>query len=373
MGAQPTVLPIAVAQASNGAPMLGGAVSGPVASGGMGDLRVLPKARLLSLGGFVLGAAAPFTLPIGRQDAYLGAGAPTVMPTVLAELQDVLPVRLLANVGVAVRGGRSLGNLKVSSAFTYGLGAELPFAVRGQPLAALATLSGEADLQRGGAVERPLELMGAIRWSALRGLDVLAGGGPGLTAGYGTPAYRLFFALSFSPQLLGSRRPPPLFPVFAADPPRPAPTLSVVAPDPPILFSRTLELARIEEDHVELLAPVLFARARDVLLPQSRAVLDAAVSVLGNHPELSLVRIEGHTDGHGKADYNLGLSKRRAKAVRLYLMQHGIDADRLQSDGFGSSRPIASNDTTEGRARNRRVEMVIVRKEAVAGLPGSHE
>ncbi len=365
------VLPIAVAQSSNGAPMLGGAVSGPVASGGMGDLRVLPKARLLSLGGFVLGAAAPFTLPVGRQDAYLGAGAPTLTPTVLAELQDVLPVRLLANVGVAVRGGRSLGNLNVSSAFTYGLGAELPFAVRGQPLAALATLSGEADLQRGGAVERPLELMGAIRWSGLRGLDVLVGGGPGLTAGYGTPAYRLFFALSFSPQLLGSRRPPPLVPVFAADPPRPAPVLTLVAPQPPILFSRTLELARIEEDHVELLAPVLFARSRDVLLPQSRAVLDAAVSVLEKHPELSLVRIEGHTDGHGKADYNLGLSKRRAKAVRLYLMKHGIGADRLQSDGFGSSRPIASNDSTEGRARNRRVEMVIVRREAVAGLPGS--
>jgi outer membrane protein OmpA-like peptidoglycan-associated protein len=217
--------------------------------------------------------------------------------------------------------------------------------------------------------------MGAIRWSGLRGMDVLAGGGPGLTAGYGTPAYRLFFALSFSPQLFGSRRPPPppLVPAFAADPPRPAPALTVVAHDPPILFSRTLELARIEEDHVELLAPVLFARARDVLLPQSRAVLDAAVSVLEKHPELSLVRVEGHTDGHGKAGYNLGLSKRRAKAVRLYLMQHGIGAERLQSDGFGSSRPIASNDTTEGRARNRRVEMVIVRREAVAGLPGSGE
>jgi len=147
----------------------------------------------------------------------------------------------------------------------------------------------------------------------------------------------------------------------------------VVARDPPMLFSRTLELARIEEDHVELLAPVLFARARDVLLPQSRAVLDAAVSVLEKHPELSLVRIEGHTDGHGKTDYNLGLSKRRAKAVRLYLMKHGIGADRLESEGFGSSRPIASNGSAEGRARNRRVEMLIVRREAVARLPGAAE
>jgi outer membrane protein OmpA-like peptidoglycan-associated protein len=107
--------------------------------------------------------------------------------------------------------------------------------------------------------------------------------------------------------------------------------------------------------------------------PQSRAVLDAAVSVLEKHPELSLVRIEGHTDGHGKTDYNLGLSKRRAKAVRLYLMKHGIGADRLESEGFGSSRPIASNGSAEGRARNRRVEMLIVRREAVARLPGAAE
>jgi len=114
---------------------------------------------------------------------------------------------------------------------------------------------------------------------------------------------------------------------------------------------------------------VLFARARDVLLPQSRAVLDAAVSVLEKHPELSLVRIEGHTDGHGKTDYNLGLSKRRAKAVRLYLMKHGIGADRLESEGFGSSRPIASNGSAEGRARNRRVEMLIVRRESSRPSP----
>ena len=363
------VLPVALAQSSEGAPMLGSSVAAPV-SGGVGDLRILPKARILSLGGFVLGAAAPFTLPTGRQDAFLGAGAASLTPTILAELQDVGPVRLLANAGVAVRGGRSLGNLQVSSAMTYGLAAEAPFEVRGQRLAALATLSGEVNLRHGGAVERPLELLGGVRWSAMRGIDLMAGGGPGLTDGYGTPRYRLFFTFSFSPAMMSSRRLPPLVPTIVESRPPPAPTLTVVTAGEPIILSRTLELARIEEDHVELLAPVLFARGRDVLLLQSRAVLDAAVSVLLDHPELSLVRVEGHTDGHGRPAYNLTLSRRRAKAVCAYLTKHGIAPERLESDGFGSARPIDSNQTNEGRARNRRVEMLIVRRGAAA-LPGA--
>jgi uncharacterized protein (TIGR03382 family) len=364
------VLPVALAQSSEGAPMLGSSVAAPV-SAGIGDLRILPKVRILSLGGFVLGAAAPFTLPTGRQDAFLGAGAASLTPTVLAELQDLGPVRLLANAGIAVRGARSLGNLQVSSAMTYGLAAETPFQVRNHRFAALATLSGELNLQHGGAVERPLELLAGVRWSAMRGIDLLAGGGPGLTNGYGTPRYRLFFTFSFSPALMNSRRLPPLLPAIVQGPPPPAPTLTVVATGEPIILSRTLELARIEEDHVELLAPVLFARGRDILLLQSRAVLDAAVSVLHDHPELSRVRVEGHTDGQGRPAHNLTLSQRRAKAVREYLMKHGIAAERLESDGFGSARPIASNETKEGRARNRRVEMVIVRRGAVAAMPGS--
>jgi len=103
-----------------------------------------------------------------------------------------------------------------------------------------------------------------------------------------------------------------------------------------------------------------------VLLVQSRAVLDAAVNLLRNHPELSVVRIEGHTDSHGRPDYNLQLSKRRARAVRAYLVKAGVASLRLQSDGFGSARPIDSNETAEGRARNRRVEMVIVRRGAAS-------
>jgi outer membrane protein OmpA-like peptidoglycan-associated protein len=72
------------------------------------------------------------------------------------------------------------------------------------------------------------------------------------------------------------------------------------------------------------------------------------------------VRIEGHTDDKGNDKKNLKLSQGRADAVRDYLVNAGIAGDRLQSQGFGETRPIADNKTKEGREANRRVEFVIV-------------
>ena len=72
------------------------------------------------------------------------------------------------------------------------------------------------------------------------------------------------------------------------------------------------------------------------------------------------MRIEGHTDNRGKPQYNLELSKRRAAAVLRYLSEHGVEAARLESEGYGLDKPIADNNTEQGRAANRRVEFVVV-------------
>ncbi len=87
--------------------------------------------------------------------------------------------------------------------------------------------------------------------------------------------------------------------------------------------------------------------------------LDSMTRYLDAHPEMK-VRVEGHTDDVGTDPSNLLLSRRRAGAVRGWLEKHGIAADRLSSVGYGESRPIASNDTEEGRAKNRRVEFVVI-------------
>jgi OOP family OmpA-OmpF porin len=73
------------------------------------------------------------------------------------------------------------------------------------------------------------------------------------------------------------------------------------------------------------------------------------------------IRIEGHTDNVGSASFNQVLSEKRAMSVKNYLVERGIEPDRLYVDGFGASKPISDNSTQEGKALNRRVEFIILK------------
>ena len=90
--------------------------------------------------------------------------------------------------------------------------------------------------------------------------------------------------------------------------------------------------------------------------PEAEPVLDAAVEVLKENTDVK-VRVGGHTDSVGTDAYNQGLSERRAKSVRDYLVSHGIDSSRLTAVGYGESQPVADNKTADGRAQNRRVTL----------------
>ena len=92
--------------------------------------------------------------------------------------------------------------------------------------------------------------------------------------------------------------------------------------------------------------------------PESKPQLDQIAKLLADHADLKLA-ITGHTDNQGSADYNQKLSQRRAEAIVAALAaSYGIAADRLIAQGMGASSPVASNDNEEGRAKNRRVELV---------------
>ncbi|WP_052378495.1 OmpA family protein [Polycyclovorans algicola] len=92
------------------------------------------------------------------------------------------------------------------------------------------------------------------------------------------------------------------------------------------------------------------------LTENAKSILDRSVEALKKASDIN-VRIEGHTDNYGENAYNQELSERRATAVVKYLTDAGIDAARLESTGFGEDRPVADNDTDEGREENRRVEL----------------
>jgi outer membrane protein OmpA-like peptidoglycan-associated protein len=102
---------------------------------------------------------------------------------------------------------------------------------------------------------------------------------------------------------------------------------------------------------------IYFDFNKDTIKPESETVLKEIVQAMTDNPGWKLT-VEGHTDNIGANDYNLDLSKRRAAAVKQALVaRYHIAADRLSTDGFGASRPVDANDTLEGRARNRRVEL----------------
>jgi OOP family OmpA-OmpF porin len=97
------------------------------------------------------------------------------------------------------------------------------------------------------------------------------------------------------------------------------------------------------------------------LRPEAKPVLDNAVSRMQSSPSVT-IKLIGHTDSTGPADYNMKLSERRAKAVMDYLVSNGVAASRIMTEGKGEDMPRASNATREGRAMNRRVEGVLVSK-----------
>ena len=104
---------------------------------------------------------------------------------------------------------------------------------------------------------------------------------------------------------------------------------------------------------------VTFDVASSTLKPEFRATLDKVAQSLIQYPN-SLVDVYGHTDSTGSDAYNQTLSESRARTVMNYLISRGVPAARLRSQGFGETMPVASNDTADGRARNRRVEIKIV-------------
>ena len=116
----------------------------------------------------------------------------------------------------------------------------------------------------------------------------------------------------------------------------------------------------IEASSIRILDLIYFEFNKAIIRPVSFTLLDEIAAVILQHPELLKIRIEGHTDDVGNDVYNLKLSQQRAESVRAALIERGVAPERLDAVGFGEMRPIAGNDTEEGRATNRRVEFIIV-------------
>ncbi len=395
-------LPIALYQDTNlsilsDPPPAGLGVTGPlvapVAKTALGDLRLGAKLPVLEGPRWPLGLSAmlDLRLPTGNGDAFYSDGL-AVVPSAIAT-RALGPVRLDAQLGYIIRDTGQYAQLVVHDGFTYGIGVstDLPRAGPFQSWRAIGELTGGwprgYDLS-GDRYRAPLSARAGLRWLAWRGLSAEVGAGAGLgESGYGREAWRVFAGIRWAQASIG--KPEDDFdhdgvPNAKDHCPRDAgpaaldgcpdrdgdeiPDRDDKCPDQPgpvqnggCPVKEDEPLVQIETERLSLKDAIHFDTGKDTIKSESFRILDEIAKLLKAHGELKKVRVEGHTDNVGSAAYNKDLSERRAASVVRHLVEKGgVARERLEPKGYGFERPVASNATAVGRARNRRVEFTIL-------------
>ena len=142
----------------------------------------------------------------------------------------------------------------------------------------------------------------------------------------------------------------------AGDPPPLPPPPKVEKPEPP-------KRVEIRDNKIEIREKIQFEHAKADIKSESHDLLNEIVQVIKDNSQIKKIAIEGHASSDGNKDFNKKLSDDRAKSVKKYFVEHGIKDDKLTAKGYGDEKPIASNDTEEGREKNRRVEFNILEQE----------
>ena len=310
----------------------------------MGDVRVEGKLRLVDIDRHPFGISfIPYVLtPTGAGSRLVGNNSFAEGGKLVADVTIKQRVQLAMNLGYMIKKGVIVLNTVQDDQFTYGIGAN----VKTKPwMDLIAEIYGSTNVNNffGREAEVPLELDGGARFNIpqIEGLQITAGGGVGLTFGYGTPNFRGIVGVSY----LKPRR------------------VELPLPPPP---PQEEVLAKVEKKKIVIAKTIHFEFDKAVIRPISFPIVDAVVGILKENLDIRKIRIEGHCDGKGSDAYNMKLSQRRANAVLEYMIAHGIGAEKMVAVGYGKSRPVENNGTPEGRAKNRRVEFIILDQEGVS-------
>jgi outer membrane protein OmpA-like peptidoglycan-associated protein len=419
-------LPIVLYQSSDLDPLtslgIGPPLAAPIGATELGDARVVGKLAIVSARHFPIGLSALLDLriPTGSKESFTGDGFMAIPGGVVSA--QFGRTRLDLQLGYVFRNPGQFLQLVVQDAFTYGLGAavELPPVWEFRSWRAIADLSGQIPRGFTTSSDRysaPLDGRIGVRAFFREHLGAELGIGTGLgTAAFGRETFRAFAGLRWD--------------VTRADrdgdgvpddedrcPDQPGPKEQQGCPGegdrdgdgvpdsqdrcPDVKGPKELEgcpdtdgdgipdiddkcptvpgpaqndgcpgeaVVEIETERLSLKDAINFDTGQDTIRPESKRILDEIAAVLKAHPEIKRIRVEGHTDNVGGQAYNMDLSERRARAVVTALLSRGIARDRLTSAGYGFGRPVATNATALGRAKNRRVEFtILLEKEGEGG------
>jgi outer membrane protein OmpA-like peptidoglycan-associated protein len=345
--------------------------------------------------GFGFALQAETTFPLARaanpKQSYTGDSSVTFHPQAIAHY-EVGRFRVAMNVGYRLRSDQTFALLEIGDELTFGLGVRLRVADASSLLAEVHGVSTTSNLF--GREETPVEVLGGYEYRHSSGVTFGIGGGAG-QRGYGAPDVRAIGMIRYT----SAGRPrtraeeveaPPSDEASAASEDEPTSAAMAAAPEEPVreepspaahahpLDSDGDGVADGEDEcpeepgapeHggcaraavLEIHERIYFGFNSAELDARSHATLDEVARILAEHPEVSVVRVEGYADERGAYEHNLSLSRRRAAVVARYLVRHGIRPRRIEVRAFGPAQPAVPNATTdEQHVQNRRVEFRIV-------------
>ncbi|MFA4972033.1 MAG: OmpA family protein [bacterium] len=304
--------------------------------GKMGDVRLEMKFRLLDINRYHVGLAIIpfFYFPTGKESTFLGNGmwSPGGILAFDADIKNRVFLALNAGYRNYANTRYDVNNANAviddSLILNGGINVRIndSWAVLGEVIS-----EGVIKSYWQNQLQNPAEFLVGGRWtpqSRAKGLTVTAAGGRGITTGIGSPDFRVLVGVNY-------RR-------------------AEVGPPEPVAVEAAVE------EKIVITQKIHFEFNKAVIRPISYPIVDDVAYLLSRNPQINLVRVEGHTDWIGSDAYNQQLSERRANAVRDYLIGKGIESSRLAAVGYGETRPVADNNTVEGRARNRRTEFTVV-------------
>ncbi len=460
-------LPVILAQSSEGLEALGRPANAAV-SGGMGDLRLIPKVRIFTKKWAMLGFAAPLSFPTGSRSNMLGDKSVTFTPQLIGGVKTK-HVTLAMNLGYRFRADQTFTSQGGAQQVIVDDEVPMSMGIRLGPwkrMALIGDLFWAISTRQQDREEIPVELLSGLRFFLPKNFIANVGVGAGLTQGVGTPAVRILGGIAYhTPE---KSTPAPTAPALPLDPDhdgilgdadkcpddpedrddfedqdgcpdldndqddipdkedkcplRPEdrdnfedqdgcpdldndqdgvldkkdrcplqpedrdnfedqdgcpdldndqdgiPDKEDKCPLQPEVFNAfededgcpDVSKGPVNIQHGKITVPsVFFAVNKDRVLKRSLGSLNQVAQLLQKNTWIKQVSIEGHTDSRGKDSFNLDLSQRRAHSVREHLIGFGADANRLTANGLGEQKPIASNRSARGRAKNRRVEFVI--------------
>ncbi len=389
-------LPVALWQQTDFSLLVDQGVTGPlvapIASTALGDLRLGAKLPVLDGASWPLDLAVlvDLRLPTGNAEAFTSDGL--ALATSVIGSRRFGQVRVDGQLGYLLRGTGQYAQLVVHDGFSYGVGGalDLPPLKQVDRWKAIAELTGAWQRGDDTSTDRYRTVLTARagvrawftpRWSGELGLGTGIG-----EVGYGHERWRVFAGVRWTAEVPGppdgdddGDGVPNLKDLCPKVPGRPdldgcpdrdgdgIPDREDKCPDEPgpaenagCPLPEAEPLVELQSQRLSLNDSIHFDTDRATIKPESHAILDQVAALIVQHSELKLIRVEGHTDTVGSAAYNKDLSARRAASVVSYLVGKGVEAGRLEPAGYGYDKPIASNETALGRARNRRVEFTII-------------